>query len=92
MEQFIATGFIAHPYRVPVIGWSTDIEFLDIEKTKSFFHQYYVPNNAVVAAVGDINPKEFITLMEKYFADIPFQPIPTRRITKEPEQDGERRV
>ncbi|MGA1826499.1 MAG: M16 family metallopeptidase [bacterium] len=92
MEQFIATAFLAHPYRVPIIGWSTDIEFLDIEKTKSFFHHYYTPSNAVVAAVGDINAEAFIELMEKYFADIPSEPIPPRRITKEPEQVGERRV
>ncbi|MGA1868944.1 MAG: M16 family metallopeptidase [bacterium] len=92
MEQFMATAFIAHPYRIPIIGWTNDIEFLDMDKTKSFFHRYYAPNRAVVAAVGDVNANEFIELMEKYFADIPPQPDLTRRITEEPEQTGERRV
>ncbi len=30
-EQFLAAAFIAHPYRRPIIGWASDIRFLDIE-------------------------------------------------------------
>jgi predicted Zn-dependent peptidase len=42
--------------------------------------------------VGDIDPDKTMALMEKYFGPIPAQKIPTRQITDEPPQAGERRL
>ena len=92
LEQFLATAFIAHPYRNPVIGWESDLVFLDPESTYAFFRQHYAPNNVVVAAVGDLEPESFMTLMETYFGRIPAQPPVPPIITKEPVQKGERRI
>jgi len=92
MEAFLAAAFVAHPYGRPIIGWESDIKRLRKKNIEQFFRNYYCPNNAVVTAVGDVNPDEFIAMIKKYFADIPSQEIIPTPVSEEPEQWGERRV
>jgi predicted Zn-dependent peptidase len=91
-ETFVASAYLAHPYGQPTIGWMADIENLTRSKAEQFFHNYYAPNNAIVAIVGDINPKETIAMVERYFGAIPpgKQTIPVT--AEEPKQGGERRI
>ncbi|BCS52370.1 pitrilysin family protein [Geobacter sp. SVR] len=91
-ETFVAAGFLAHPYGQPTIGWMSDIEGLTRTKAEQFFHNYYAPNNSIVAIVGDIDTKKTIALVERYFGDIvPGKPtLPVT--TEEPKQGGERRM
>lgn len=92
MEQLNAATYTAHPYGWPVIGWMSDIQNIKKSEVAKYFKQYYSPNNAVIIAVGDINPDEVVSLVEKYFSDIPRQPPSPKVTTVEPEQRGERRV
>jgi predicted Zn-dependent peptidase len=91
-ETFTSAAFQAHPYGVPTIGWASDIQSLTPAAAEEFFKTYYGPNNATVAIVGDINPKEVITLIEQTFGKIPAAPAPPPIMTREPPQRGERRV
>ncbi len=91
-EVFLATAFEAHPYGLPTIGWESDIASLTVAQTRDFFETYYTPQNAVLAVVGDIRPKELIKLLEDSFRKVSSRPVPTSNITQEPEQTGERRV
>ncbi|KAA3608574.1 MAG: insulinase family protein [Candidatus Scalindua sp.] len=91
-EQLNAAAFTAHPYGWPVIGWMSDLENIKKSAVTQYFRQYYSPNNAVIVAVGDINPDEIIALVEKHFGDIPRQPPSPKVTTEEPTQMGERRV
>jgi predicted Zn-dependent peptidase len=90
-EQFIAAAFTAHPYRLPVIGWPSDISMLNRRKAEEFFRIHYAPNNFVIVIVGDLHPPDAIQLIERYFGDIPPQPLPDAVTTVEPVQAGERR-
>ncbi|HIJ86587.1 MAG TPA: insulinase family protein [Desulfuromonadales bacterium] len=91
-ETFVAASFLAHSYGQPTIGWMSDIENLTRTKAEQFFHNYYAPNNAIVAIVGDINTKETIALIERYFGAIkPGKEVPPVT-TQEPKQAGERRI
>ena len=92
IEQLNAATYTAHPYGWPVIGWMSDIQNIKKEDVAKFFKQYYSPNNAVIVAVGDINPNEIIELVENHFGDIPRQPPSPEVTTVEPKQIGERRV
>ena len=92
MEQFLASAFTAHPYRRPVLGWASDMRFLNINYTKEFFKSHYAPNNTIIAVVGDISPDVTIDIIKKYFGKIPRQKLPLSHITEEPKQKGERRV
>jgi predicted Zn-dependent peptidase len=91
-EMLLATTFVAIPYRVPTIGWRSDIEAVTVDACRDFFHTYYAPNNIVIAIAGSFDAKDALARVERSFggfqavADIPRSP------TKEPEQDGERRA
>lgn len=92
MIAFLAAAFIAHPYRNPIIGWKSDLPFLSKNTVHSFFETYYVPNNAVVAIVGDIDTTETLAIIKNYFNRISARPLPVRTITAEPDQLGERQI
>ncbi|MFC1657010.1 insulinase family protein [Candidatus Moduliflexota bacterium] len=87
-----STAFRAHPYRRPVIGWRGDVEDLRSGDALRFFRTWYTPGNAVLAAVGDVDPASFIALLKKYFEPLPAQRADRRPISTEPEQRGERRA
>jgi predicted Zn-dependent peptidase len=91
-EQFLATAFIAHPYRHPILGWPFDIGFLSIDDTERFFKRYHAPNNTVIAVVGDIDPDQTFHVINKYFGSISRQNLPKSCIIKEPPQAEERRI
>ncbi|MHB8764432.1 MAG: M16 family metallopeptidase [Deferrisomatales bacterium] len=91
-EALISTAFAAHPYRDPVIGWPSDLEGLDPAHTRAFYRAHYGPDNAVIAAVGDLEPEAFFALVERWFGAIPPGRPPAAPITREPPQPGPKRV
>ncbi len=91
-ETFTSAAFRAHSYGVPTIGWGSDILSLTPAATEAFFKAHYGPDQATIALVGDINPKEAIALIEQTFGKIPAALPPPPLVTVEPEQRGERRV
>ena len=60
-----------HPYNWPTIGSPEDLDNASLDDVKSFFRRFYTPNNASLAIVGDFDPDDARSLVEKYFADIP---------------------
>jgi len=92
IEAENATAFEAHPYRVPPVGWASDIENLRVEDAQAFFDKYYVPGNITMAVVGDVNPARIRALAEKYFSRLPKKPLPEPVLTIEPRQDGMKHV
>jgi len=92
MEQVQATAYVAHPYQFPVLGWPSDIENWRMEDLRTFYRTYYAPNNATMFVVGDVEAEPVFALAEKYFGAISAQPEPEPVTTREPEQQGERRV
>ncbi|MGB9079963.1 MAG: pitrilysin family protein, partial [Desulfuromonadaceae bacterium] len=91
-ETFVASSFLAHPYGQPTIGWMSDIENLTRSKAEQFFHSYYAPNNSIIAIVGDIDTKQTIALVERYFGSIKPGKVPPPVTAEEPKQSGERRI
>ena len=58
-EALIQTLFPqGHPYYGNVIGSHEDIQAAKLEDVKKFFRQYYAPNNASLAIVGDFEPAQ----------------------------------
>jgi len=92
LGQFLATAYLVHPYQNPIIGWESEIKYLDKADMEKFFRTYYIPQNTVITAVGDIQPEEFIALVERYFGLIPRQESPPIIRAVEPAQLGERRI
>jgi predicted Zn-dependent peptidase len=67
------------------IGSMEDLDAATIDDIKEFFRIYYAPNNAVITVVGDFDNDEARALAEKYFGDIPAQPVPPPVDVSEPE-------
>jgi len=86
-------SFSKHPYRRPGIGSIEDLDAASTEDVRAFHSTFYRPDNATLVVVGDFEPKQFDTWVDKYFAGIPKPNKPLPRVNvKEPERTGEMRV
>ena len=92
IEQFLETAFVAHQYRQPTVGWPSDLQTFSATDAAAFYKKYYVPNNMVIALVGDLKASETVPLVKTYFARLPKAPPPEPNRTTEPPQIAERRV
>ena len=91
-QELTATAFKAHPYRHPTIGWLSDLETMTRDDLYDYYRRFYVPNNATLVVVGDVDTDDALRRVEKQFGKIPAQPIAGRLHTVEPAQTGERRL
>ena len=91
-QELTATAFKAHPYRHPTIGWISDLHAMTRDDLYAYYKRYYVPNNATLVIVGDVEPDDVLRRAEHYFGGIRPGATLTRGRTVEPEQTGERRL
>jgi zinc protease len=91
-QELTATAFKAHPYRHPTIGWLPDLRSMTRSDLYSYYRRYYIPNNATLVVVGDVEAEDVLGRAHAHFGPIPSGPPPERLTTTEPEQTGERRV
>ena len=82
-----------HPYYANVIGSHQDIQAAKLEDVKQFFKQYYAPNNASIAIVGDFDKTQVKTLVAKYFGALKRgTPVPPIKALTPPITQERRRV
>ncbi len=91
-EQLLATTFQAHPYRVPIIGWMNDLENMTAADARLWYDSWYVPNNAYLVVVGDVDHRSVFALAEKHYGALAARPLPVRKPQQEPAQAGIRRL
>lgn len=60
-----------HPYGLPVGGTASDVEQFTLPAVKTFYQQYYRPDNAVVVIAGDVRPPRALELVKQTFGQIP---------------------
>src|SRR4029079_9910161 len=87
-----ATGFKAHPDRTPTIGWLPDLQAMTRDDLYGYYRRFYVPNNATLVIVGDVDTDDALQQAERHFGSIPPGAAVSRLQTIEPEQTGERRL
>ncbi len=91
-EEVGSIAFKAHPYGSPIIGWMEDIKRITPAEIRAFYKTYYVPNNAIVVAVGDFRAPAVLEKIQKTFGRIPRAKTAPPVLAIEPMQNGERRV
>jgi len=79
-------------YKHSVIGSMADLDAASVEDVQQFFKMYYAPNNAVLSLAGDLDTKEALAKVKKYFGSVARQPAPKPVDLKEPEKKEERRA
>lgn len=93
MQQMQASAFRWHNYGKSTIGARSDVENVDIDQLRAFYHEYYQPDNAVLIVSGKFDVTDTLAVIADAFGVIP---RPKRELppeyTIEPVQDGEREV
>jgi zinc protease len=72
------------PYHWPTIGSMADLTAASLDDVKGFFQNWYVPSNAAIFVVGDIDKAQVKGWIEKYFAPFPGGERPTHTVPAAP--------
>jgi zinc protease len=85
--------FTTHPYKHQPIGSMADLDAASVDDVLDFYRTFYVPENATLTIVGDIDPAQTLQLVTQYLGRVPkaAKPVP-RDIPREPPQTLERRL
>jgi zinc protease len=85
--------FTTHPYRHQPIGSMADLDAASVDDVVDFYRTFYVPENATLTLVGDIDLAQALQLATQYLGRVPkaAKPVP-RDIPREPPQTAERRI
>jgi zinc protease len=67
-REFKKAVFGAHPYGRLVTGTVETLDRIGRNDIVSFHSLYYIPNNAIMAVVGDISGEEVHFLLNRYFS------------------------
>jgi zinc protease len=74
------------------VGWMSDLESMQANDARDFFRRWYIPANAALVVVGDVDPQKVKQLAQKYYGAIPTRAVPVRKPRLEPDQVGVRRL
>ena len=75
-EAFASSLFREHPYGRPVEGTEESLARVTRKDLLEFHRHYYVPNNSILAAAGDVTLPELQGAIEKHFQGWPRKPVP----------------
>jgi len=85
------TVFTHHPARHPVLGHLDAFRQLTREDLVAFYHETFVPDNAVVVAVGDFDSGAVLETIRRTFGSWPRRPLAPTVLPERHEQTGPRR-
>ena len=71
MDRLIRLTFpVNHPYGHTTIGSMDDLNAATLEDVQTFFRTHYLPSNAVLSIVGDVEPEQAFERAEAYFGHL----------------------
>jgi zinc protease len=73
-EEMLSAIFQDHPYHYPIIGYKQDLWNITREGLLDFYRQHYVPNNATLIIVGDVDVDNALNLATAAFDSITESP------------------
>jgi len=91
-NEMMAAAYKVSGYHWPVVGWRDDVEHVTAAELRQYYKTYYMPNNATLVIVGDVNTEKTLALVRKDFGKLKRGTAPPQWGTPEPAQRGERRV
>ncbi len=63
-------AFPYHPYGLPVGGTKADVNNFTVEQVRKYYQNFYNPDNAVLAIVGDFQTDDVITFVKEKFGKL----------------------
>lgn len=91
-EQFNATAYEASPYRIPVIGWASDLAAMQVDDLRAWYRKWYAPNNATLVVVGDVDAEAVFALAREHFGALEAEQVGQPKPRAEPAQRGTKRL
>ncbi len=79
------TLYLEHPARYPIIGHQPIVQTLTKEDIVGYHRRMYVPDNIVIAIVGDIDLDATLDCVRREFASFARRPVPMMTLPVEPE-------
>ena len=93
VARFLELAYTKHPYAWTATGNSSDIEKIKDGELKKYYNSYFVPNNALLVIVGDVDQSAAKASAQKWFGSLEKMPSVPRpaQSAKEPTQSKVRR-
>ena len=76
-EAFVAAIFGDHPYGRPIEGTEENLDRITRQDLVEFHRRYYLPNNSILAAAGDVTLEELKGYLEKHLQDWRRKEVPS---------------
>lgn len=76
-ERMNAAALVNNPYHHLPIGWMTDIENYSLADLQQWYETWYVPNNALIVVVGDVNSEQVYQSVKRYFSSTKPRKLPS---------------
>ncbi len=90
-HQLAGMCYTRHPYRWPTIGLEiSHIAEAKLSDVKTFYTNFYGPNNAILAIAGPLEPAEVLEKVKTYFGPIAHRPVMRLPRLDEPVQTAPR--
>ena len=86
LEAIHDMAFTKHPYAWTPAGTIEDLNKIDRAACQKFYDTYYVPNNATLIVVGDVDEATVRAAAQKQFGAITAGKLPPRPTATEPPQ------
>jgi len=71
LEETLKRLYKVHPYKSSVIGSMEDLDAAQEIDYKTFYKDFYRPDNAILSIAGDIDIEQTKKLVDSFFKDIP---------------------
>lgn len=80
-DEFTRIVYGDHPLGRPALGTTSSVEKIDAAACRQFHARVFVPNNTVIAVVGDFDPEEMVQMIRELTRDwarrdLPELPLP----------------
>ncbi|HEY0115987.1 MAG TPA: pitrilysin family protein [Allosphingosinicella sp.] len=72
-------AFNTHPYKRPASGRIEELDAATLSDARSFYENFYRPDNALLIVSGNFEPAELDRIVERHLAPIPRPEAPIRR-------------
>ena len=77
-----AAMFAGTPYAHDALGTRPSFDATSVEMLRHFHDTWYVPNNAILIVVGDLDPATTLTKIQALFGDIGARPVPAQPVVR----------
>jgi zinc protease len=77
-EQLLAAVFKGSPYEHSPLGTRPSFDKTTGAMLRKFHNTWYVPNNAILVIVGNVEPQKVLEQVKQVFGGIPAAQLPTR--------------